>query len=514
MKKKFILALAIFFSLIGITNAQEDIFIFDWETEERDTFEYTYEYLLVTNKAGLSDGYVTSYVDIDGNTGPYSLMTVYNSKGEEVKTKKYREELIYDMITVQDTIYALSCPIISPGYMEIQYCDIYKMDKNLKRLDTYEMPMFDRTLEQLFHYNKLYGMHIFTADEAGNIYFYYQGAGIIINDEYPNGALIENVANSEREYNKMMESLTIADFIRMESEQEFAYTGGDYNGEKYVFSGIYYCDARDMIFNYDTAEEDSETPDAGLQSCRRPIASLEIYDDLDNRPIVYEEYDEYTGFENPTFIKDYIVTIGYKFDDEENEGMYEIVVFDMEGNIVQTIPVDDAEKDETIMLKANDNSFMITKVEEYDCPVEYSNSNNVRTSISDYVSTDAKEEMSYCATTKEQVYYLPLNITTKVEGKGSIEVIENSRYGDTVTFKVTPEAGYKLDKVIVTDKQGNEVTFTEYTFTMPDADVKIEAIFVVDNPNTSSIALAAITTVAFIVLGIYFYCSKKIVWLK
>lgn len=55
--------------------------------------------------------------------------------------------------------------------------------------------------------------------------------------------------------------------------------------------------------------------------------------------------------------------------------------------------------------------------------------------------------------------------------------------GDTVTITVKPDAGYELDELIVTDKNGDTVKLTDkgngkYTFTMPGSKVEITATFV------------------------------------
>lgn len=55
--------------------------------------------------------------------------------------------------------------------------------------------------------------------------------------------------------------------------------------------------------------------------------------------------------------------------------------------------------------------------------------------------------------------------------------------GDTVTITVDPNAGYEMDKLIVTDKDGATVKLTDkgndkYTFTMPGSKVTVEAAFV------------------------------------
>lgn len=54
--------------------------------------------------------------------------------------------------------------------------------------------------------------------------------------------------------------------------------------------------------------------------------------------------------------------------------------------------------------------------------------------------------------------------------------------GSTVTITVTPDEGYELDKLIVTDKNGDKVKLTDkgdgkYTFKMPASKVTVEATF-------------------------------------
>ena len=68
------------------------------------------------------------------------------------------------------------------------------------------------------------------------------------------------------------------------------------------------------------------------------------------------------------------------------------------------------------------------------------------------------------------------------------EVTANRRYaerGDTVTITVTPDKGYTLETLTVTDKNGKEVKLTEkngkYAFTMPASKVTVTATFMDDN---------------------------------
>ena len=75
-----------------------------------------------------------------------------------------------------------------------------------------------------------------------------------------------------------------------------------------------------------------------------------------------------------------------------------------------------------------------------------------------------------------------ISLPSKVTGG---EISLQKRYaekGETVTITVTPDDGYELDELIVTDSKGNELDLTakgsgKYTFKMPAGGVEIEASF-------------------------------------
>ena len=58
--------------------------------------------------------------------------------------------------------------------------------------------------------------------------------------------------------------------------------------------------------------------------------------------------------------------------------------------------------------------------------------------------------------------------------------------GATVTITITPDSGYVLENISVTDKNGNDLKLTDkgngkYTFTMPSSKVEVKATFMEDN---------------------------------
>ncbi len=109
----------------------------------------------------------------------------------------------------------------------------------------------------------------------------------------------------------------------------------------------------------------------------------------------------------------------------------------------------------------------------------------------------------------ENISYI---IETKTDGNGTVTAEKvTASGGETIKFTVTPNKGYVLSEVKVTDADGNVVTFTDYTFTMPNANVLIEATFVPANPNTK-VFLTIIPIIVFIVSAIVYIKAKTKVY--
>lgn len=75
-------------------------------------------------------------------------------------------------------------------------------------------------------------------------------------------------------------------------------------------------------------------------------------------------------------------------------------------------------------------------------------------------------------------------ITAEKSQHGKVSAdMDDAAGGKTVTLTVTPDNGYVLDTLTVTDSQGNEIKLTDqgnskYTFTMPNGAVTVKAAFV------------------------------------
>ena len=80
----------------------------------------------------------------------------------------------------------------------------------------------------------------------------------------------------------------------------------------------------------------------------------------------------------------------------------------------------------------------------------------------------------------------PITVPDKTEN-GSVSVSpKNASKGSTVTITVTPDSGYVLETISVTDKNGNDLKLTDkgngkYNFTMPGSKVEIKVTFMEDN---------------------------------
>ena len=106
------------------------------------------------------------------------------------------------------------------------------------------------------------------------------------------------------------------------------------------------------------------------------------------------------------------------------------------------------------------------------------------------------------------------NIETKTDGNGTISTKKiKAESGEEIMFTITPKEGYILSEVKVIDDNGNILTFTDNTFTMPSSDVTIEATFVPENPNTKDVAIVCCFII--IALGIFLTIRniRKIKWL-
>ena len=137
--------------------------------------------------------------------------------------------------------------------------------------------------------------------------------------------------------------------------------------------------------------------------------------------------------------------------------------------------------DNGITVNNNDGTFTATlpnQTKTYTFTASYDGdanhekaSDTCQVSVTRHTSSSSSSNPTYSVTTP-----------SKSENGGVAVSSKNARKGDTVTVTVTPDAGYQLDKLTVTDKNGNVLKLTDkgdgkYSFTMPDGKVEIKAVF-------------------------------------
>ena len=275
----------------------------------------------------------------------------------------------------------------------------------------------------------------------------------------------------------------------------------------------------------------------------------------DNKLIWEKINNDYFVFLDTKIINNYIVTIGINLDlpkelyetsnntdpmmgktvNVENISNYiklnsDILIYDMSGNLVQTISnggfylglfetdrgfITTNVKDIVDLLKmtavhsfSNDNNFSLGKI---DFGTYFSNYGSL-TSY-DWVNVFGETpnvdspDMTIKTTMTNEVWHFKNSIKTTINGNGTISVVDSSLSGDKVSFIAIPKDGYVLSSVKVIDAERNVLTFTDNTFTMPSADVTIEAVFV-KNPNTSD-TLILVASLVIIISFIYLLSTNK-----
>ena len=462
MKKifKFLTICSLFFIFLTTAKAA-DIFKFDWETTKHNYYE---EDILFTDNIAYQNGFITSILDSEDFA---SNLTMYDPDGTIIKTNIINNYAIITLKNINNIIYALA--MNDTGTIELlKIKDDLTLDKHLNleiEITDYPDPILGVTIYDLL------GINAIKEDEK-NIYVLVEEFIVKVSKDMNSFETInptqEDIATYFPEYEEIVLNpiTNLKQYISViENKKQLIYTGFDIE----------------------------ECPPRGIE-CINDIDAI-IRLDEDNKTLWEKEYPDYLFVYNPQVVNKYIVAVGVK--KVEDDTQKEIIILDMNGNIVQTIVNDDP-----FIITGGNYNFMVNNVDESSeyCP------------IAPPSSTEGEVIMK-CYKYWQKVYYIPLNISTKVEGKGKIEVVNSARNGEEVTFKITPEEGYVLGVVKVTDANGNVLTFTSNTFTMPSLDVTIEATFIPENPETSDIKIIVLSVILIIGSIIGFINFKRVKWL-
>lgn len=510
------------------------------------------------NNYEFKDTYVTGKLTAkikDSSIVVYSYLTQYNQSGEVLNILTLNDSIVFSIKSYKDYLYAFTMTnkttTTTPsgprgGSTTTTYYEILKIDENmniLNRIDLTEKITIaeDYDSESFFLISflpKIIGYdNMNIVDEK--IVLLYGTTDFIITDldltesslvEYDDTNLTKYFPNLGRvnEYKKVIE----------ESDNEpsiSAYLSTDSNEQYIVSSGIYveHDEIEKASDDYGLFTTEKTTTDGETKEMYNGINGIIELFDNNGQTIWKKETTDYMAYLDSHLIGNYIVTIGVNIllpEDTTNLEIYnmrfntDIIVYDLNGNIIQKI----ADGSFYLGLFPTEKGFITTDIKQlndYLGLLEESNSNSNSgkgiASVADkLLPADAKELVKETTTqemlikTNNHVYFLLNNIETKVIGKGNIVANEQSLAGETVVFTVTPEEGHVLGVVKVTDSNGNTIIFTDYTFTMPRADVTIEAVFLPDNPDTTDIAIVSIITIFIIGLAIFISQRKKQTWIK
>lgn len=420
--------------------------------------------------------------DIEGlslNGGYDAFIVKYNQYGEQQWIKNYGgsdDDAFYDVINTPDN-----------GFIAVGY--ICSTDtKNITTIGNCDAIAVKYDTDGNIVWEKNYGTSSdekfnFITKSTNNTYLLggmsnYIGYVIRINEE---GAIQSEDKISTSDITFILEKNNNGYYIGeytqvsqlMSFDKDFkllwASNSGYYNGSyEYVNDGIVLEDDSIVVIG------------TYLDSSR--IAYIAKYDSEGN--VVWK--DEYgSTFETFNSIKidedgNYVITGGKKVDkDSEQVSTALFIKYDTDGNII------------------SEETYQTDKASWF-YGMDYVSKNGYVYVGSTFISGASNQDDILIVYDMQDFIY---NIKTTVDGKGTVEVIPNSKAGEKVTFTVTPEEGYVLSEVKVTDANGNTLTFTDNTFTMPSADVTIEVTFAKEETNPETSDLIIISCIAIIVSG-------------
>ena len=150
--------------------------------------------------------------------------------------------------------------------------------------------------------------------------------------------------------------------------------------------------------------------------------------------------------------------------------------------------VDAAEDGQTVTVFQNEDLTATISGSSKTITVENKTGNQISVSINGetfQIANDATHEYTYTRPSSGGGSSGSTRYTVSVEDtdNGTVKVSPTrASKGSIVTITVTPDEGYELDKLIVTDKNGDKVKLTDkgdgkYTFKMPSSKVTVEATF-------------------------------------
>lgn len=474
MKKNKLRILFVILSIFTFTALvqakQEEYLKYNWSIKQGASANDLY----FDDTMEVEDGYIT----ISLGEGYYSVMRKISKDGKEIMWENINDDGLYlALYNDENYNYALSYGVSSTNHGEIELCRITAngiLEKCLK-IDS------DRTIydgEMFVNNNKIYVFVFGKIEATGN----YGASKVFTITSTKEEFTLEKTENyedlTEDDLNEMTGYRTLLlseDWEEIFPEEHNALIiSNQFNDDEYMYL------VGDVV-------QDGKTYGFILKM------------DVDQNVIWYKKAQENTHyFDITSSSSNYIAVVAYKDDveigyprDPDKVESY-IYVYNKEGEIVETHDIAQeigVERADITNILPFENCI-IAQVFAYD-----------------------EEGVFSSYVVKYTVDYL---VKTKIEGKGNIEVVEKAYSGDAITFKVTPEPGYAIESIQVTDAYGQVLGVKNNTFTMTSSDVTIEVKFVanVKNPETANLSTIGII-IAFLIGTITFLIAKKkIKWLK
>lgn len=464
VSKKIFMIFFLFFGFVAITNAESKKWIeYDWSIKQGLSSNWLYYDHTIED----TDGYVTTSVDDYGS----GVLRKISKDGKKVIWEEYDYNAVFLTVALDDSYYyTVLYDISNDNYGDIYF---YRYDKETGEVDE---GVFLETSDR-----EIYDAEIYVHEDK----IYVACEGKLLDEDYGLSRFytinsndikleVEKSEDYEDVSSEMIEKLTYNRDTLLTYEWEELFSDEDYEifvSSQFISDNAYYLVG-------DATNED-ETYGFIMKT------------DLDKNVIWVKKSDEGLHyFDVDGSSSEYVVVSAYK--DNVSNGSHRnpdnvesyIYVYDKDGNILETHDIAKeigVERADITNLTSCDNAILV-QVFAYDEDDEFS---------------------SYL------VRYLPsYSIKTKVNGNGKIDVINKAYSGENVTYTIIPEDNYLLDKVRITDVNGNVIEIRDNVFTMPSTDVIIEANFLIKNPETN-VFLSSIFFIIIIMSIVLFVCTKK-----
>jgi len=444
MKKFFVCFMMLFILGFGVAKAEDSSFGFMWKNDDLSINS-------ITSLVKVPGGYLAGGSDNNNK----SYIVKYDEKGKELAHANLNGDTVVGLYEYEDYYYA-----IEEDYWQLVF---YKLNKNtLSVMARQTTPLEKNGDNYVIEYKNGIAYITTIADgEFGGWYNIDSGQNELlvkinfVSGEYEVVHLVENSNGIDyTEYNKVYSQANQL-FIK-ELNRHKAPMVVKSNGTYSVVTG------RD---------------NAGMQA----FGYLAVYD-KDNKLVAEYKGNNTSMCYLDVLIKgDKILALGLNHNN--------IDVFDFNAKLVESIKLNDQYEEEKTF-----NGLRIV--------------DSVGGFTAGYLVCDLLENVRASNCTQGIINYEYLyNVNVQTDGNGEIVVSKNKEYGNgEITFTIKPKEGYVLGSVKVTDANGNVLTFTDYTFTMPYADVLIQATFQLKNPDTyvgyqifGALIIAVIALIAFVI---------------